>query len=292
MRKAIQLSIPKPCHENWDAMTPKDKGRHCKVCEKTVFDFTSKTDEYIVKSFEQNGKLCGRFKNAQLNRELSYSRKNQNNYLLYVASSLFTLLTLGVNEVYAQGALTTISQTHKTPNQIKGKVAHSILKERVISGTILDENGLPMPGAYILVKGTSTGTQTDFDGNYKLKVKNGNTLVISSIGYKTSEILITDNSVYNYTIEVDINAYDEVIIAGRVNIDSNYTHKKTSQEIAEEKKRESIRKQNHKALNNKLFIERIEAKKLKRQQIRNGEIERTKIGKLLYNITNLFRKRK
>ncbi|WP_452603321.1 hypothetical protein [Pontimicrobium sp. MEBiC06410] len=34
MRKAIQLSIPKSCHENWDAMTPKDKGRHCKVCEK------------------------------------------------------------------------------------------------------------------------------------------------------------------------------------------------------------------------------------------------------------------
>ncbi len=149
-----------------------------------------------------------------------------------------------------------------------------------------------MPGAYILVKGTSTVTQTDFDGNYKLKVKNGNALVISSIGYKTSEILITDNSVYNYTIEVDINAYDEVIITGRVNIDSNYTHKKTSQEIAEEKKRESIRKQNHKALNNKLFTERIEAKKLKRQQIRNGEIKRSKIGKLLYNITNLFRKRK
>ena len=66
MRKAIQLTIPEPCHEDWNTMTPELKGRHCSVCEKTVFDFTTKTDEYIVKTFEQDNKLCGRFKNSQL----------------------------------------------------------------------------------------------------------------------------------------------------------------------------------------------------------------------------------
>ena len=292
MRKTIQLNITEPCHEDWNTMTPELKGRHCKVCEKTVFDFTGKTDEYIVKTYEQNKTLCGRFKNSQLNRELAYSRKDRNNYLSYAASSLFAFLALGANEVYAQGEPMSLSQTYKTPHDVKGKTAQSILKERVISGTMYDENGLPMPGVSILVKGTSVSTQTDFDGHYKLKVKNGNTLLINSIGYITFEIPVTDNSVYNYTLEVDINAIDEVVMTGGISIHSEYIHKKTPQEIAEEKKRESIRKQNHKALNDRLFKDRIEAKKLKRQHIRNGDIKRTKVGQFLHNITNIFRTRK
>lgn len=292
MRKAIQITIPEPCHEDWNTMTLELKGRHCSVCEKTVFDFTTKTDEYIVKTFEQDSKLCGRFKNSQLNRELAYSRKGNNNYLTYLASTLFAFIAFGTNNTYAQGGPIKTTQSYNKPIQVKGKVAHSILKERLISGTVLDENGLPMPGVSILIKGTKIGTHTDFDGNYKLKVKKGNTLTLYSIGYKTLDIKIIDDSLYNNALEVDINYIDEVIFTGGISVDSNYVHKKSPEEIVEEQKRETIRKQNHKAHNKRLFTERINEQYIRRQHIRNGELERTKVGQFLYTITNIFRKRK
>ncbi len=49
MKKAIHISIPKPCHEDWVKMNPTKKGRHCASCEKQVTDYTQKTDEQLVK---------------------------------------------------------------------------------------------------------------------------------------------------------------------------------------------------------------------------------------------------
>ena len=58
-----------------------------------------------------------------------------------------------------------------------------------ISGTITDELGVPLPGASIVEKGTTNGTQSDFDGNYTLDLSSSNsTLVISYIGYEAQEI--------------------------------------------------------------------------------------------------------
>ena len=73
MRNVIKIDIPKPCSENWDAMTPTEKGRHCALCKKTVFDFTSKINEQIFKTIEQNKNLCGRFKTTQLHRAIVFS---------------------------------------------------------------------------------------------------------------------------------------------------------------------------------------------------------------------------
>jgi len=103
MRKAITSNIPNPCTEDWNKMTPEDKGRHCTVCEKTVIDFTNKIDETIVKLHEIEGEICGRYKKKQLNRELSYSRKEKNSYLTYLATGLFTLFSITSQDVFAQG---------------------------------------------------------------------------------------------------------------------------------------------------------------------------------------------
>ncbi|MCW3086446.1 MAG: hypothetical protein JWP12_3812 [Bacteroidetes bacterium] len=64
----IKISIPKPCHENWNEMTPNEKGSFCMKCAKTVVDFTKKTTEEIRDFLtEQRGnKICGRFMNDQL----------------------------------------------------------------------------------------------------------------------------------------------------------------------------------------------------------------------------------
>lgn len=68
MKPKVQISIPKPCHENWNAMTPESKGRFCALCSKTVIDFTEMKDEEITDYFQENGsqKVCGRFRNNQL----------------------------------------------------------------------------------------------------------------------------------------------------------------------------------------------------------------------------------
>lgn len=55
--------------------------------------------------------------------------------------------------------------------------------QQTISGSVTDESGLPLPGATVAVEGTSTGTTTDFDGNYSIEASDGQTLVISYVGY-------------------------------------------------------------------------------------------------------------
>jgi hypothetical protein len=62
-----KISIPKPCHEDWNAMTPNEQGRHCNACAKTVVDFTAMSDEDVKYFFlHKNEKVCGRFMPAQL----------------------------------------------------------------------------------------------------------------------------------------------------------------------------------------------------------------------------------
>jgi hypothetical protein len=66
----FKITIPKPCHEDWNIMTPSEQGRHCNACCKTVTDFTAMSDEAVQQYFSKNKneKLCGRFKNEQLSR--------------------------------------------------------------------------------------------------------------------------------------------------------------------------------------------------------------------------------
>jgi TonB-linked SusC/RagA family outer membrane protein len=82
-----------------------------------------------------------------------------------------------------------------------------------VSGTVSDASG-PLPGASVLEKGTTNGTQTDFDGNYTLDTQDGAVLIVSYIGYKTQEVAINGRSTINFTLEEDAEALEEVVIIG------------------------------------------------------------------------------
>ncbi len=85
--------------------------------------------------------------------------------------------------------------------------------QKTVSGTVLDETGSPLPGASVVVKGTTNGTSSDFDGKYSLTVNNNSTtLVISFIGYTTKEVAIEDN--ITVTLEPDASVLDEVVVVG------------------------------------------------------------------------------
>jgi hypothetical protein len=64
----FKISIPTPCHEDWQAMTPNEQGRHCTSCAKTVVDFTVMSDDEVKYFFlnKKEERVCGRFNNVQL----------------------------------------------------------------------------------------------------------------------------------------------------------------------------------------------------------------------------------
>ncbi len=89
-----------------------------------------------------------------------------------------------------------------------------LAKAQTVSGTVSDANG-PLPGASVLVKGTTNGTQTDFDGNFTLDgIGESAVLAISYIGYKSVEIPVNGRTTVNVTLEEDAQALEEVVIIG------------------------------------------------------------------------------
>ena len=84
---------------------------------------------------------------------------------------------------------------------------------KTVSGVVMTaDDGLPLPGASVIVKGTTNGAQTDFDGRYSLKTTNGNTLQYSYVGMKTEELPI-HSSIMNVALDSD-NTLDEVVVVG------------------------------------------------------------------------------
>ncbi|WP_171037099.1 TonB-dependent receptor [Maribacter algarum] len=86
--------------------------------------------------------------------------------------------------------------------------------QQTVTGTITDENDSPVPGANVLVRGTTTGTQTDFDGNYSIEASPEDVLVISYLGYATQNISVRDQTTINVKLQTDQQQLDEVVVIG------------------------------------------------------------------------------
>jgi Ca-activated chloride channel family protein len=82
-----------------------------------------------------------------------------------------------------------------------------------ISGKVTDETSLPLPGANIIIKGTATGTQTDFDGNYSINAQIGQTLTYSYVGFKTKEVKIKNAGEIIVSLKPSA-SLDEVVVIG------------------------------------------------------------------------------
>jgi len=87
--------------------------------------------------------------------------------------------------------------------------------QQTITGTVTEVSGSPLPGVGIMIKGSTVGTSTDFDGNYSLEnVKVGDVLVFSYVGFKTLEVVTTNNTSINTVLIEDAQALDEVVVIG------------------------------------------------------------------------------
>ncbi|MFB9057382.1 SusC/RagA family TonB-linked outer membrane protein [Mariniflexile ostreae] len=83
-----------------------------------------------------------------------------------------------------------------------------------VSGMVTDSQNMPIPGVNVLVKGTSIGAATDFDGNYQIATKQGDVLVFSYLGYQTMEITYKGQLPFNVKLKEDASELDEVVVIG------------------------------------------------------------------------------
>jgi len=91
----------------------------------------------------------------------------------------------------------------------------SFAQDKAITGTVTDQDDLPLPGASVLVKGTTNGTQTDFDGNYAITAATGDVLVFSYVGQTTKEITVGESNSINVQLLEDAQALEEVVVTAQ-----------------------------------------------------------------------------
>ena len=82
-----------------------------------------------------------------------------------------------------------------------------------VSGTVSDSEGLPLPGATVVVQGTSIGVTSDFDGNYSISASQGDVLVFSYVGYESQTVTVGLSSTVNVSL-TSSTALEEVVVTG------------------------------------------------------------------------------
>ncbi len=91
----------------------------------------------------------------------------------------------------------------------------NLIQEQPVKGFITDKTGMPLAGVTVLIEGTQKGTVTNFDGEYKITLADGeNVLVFSSLGYKTERFEVNGNTIINLVLQEDLSQLDEVVLIG------------------------------------------------------------------------------
>jgi hypothetical protein len=190
MSKRLLITIPKPCHENWDAMTPVEKGRFCSNCQKIVTDFTHLSDREIARVLSDGGAHCGQLLPEQLGRE--YTVPGQKPFWwVAAASSAFAFLM----PVQSAAQTKTEIPTQTVPS-IAGQPATG-QRELEFSGQVSDETD-GLPGVSIAVKGTDVETKSDIDGNFSIRARENDILVFSFVGMEDKVV------VAHQTVKLDV----------------------------------------------------------------------------------------
>lgn len=269
MRTKLTINIAEPCHENWNNMTPIQKGRHCASCNKTVHDFTVYSDEGLINTLKITGPICGRFTRSQLGREIKSGRNEKSGFFSAISSILFTIFSLNSYDVVAQGqpSIIQLDSIKKTKNKKDLASKNSIVKE--ITGTITTaDDKLPLPGVNVLNKRTNFKTQSDFDGLFKAFCSIGDTLEFSFIGLGTERIIVKKDSIINIEMKEDFCQDNAYIVLGYPSYNWQGYYKRKCRQ----KERKAAR------------IEKV-------KKIKNGEIRRSFVGRILYTLSYPFRSR-
>ena len=191
----IQLAIPSPCSENWNAMTPDAQGKFCAHCQKSVIDFTGGSDRMLYDFFAQNNSnVCGRLRFDQLNRSINIPPQPHSKlYRIAIALGL-TILVAQAHDAQARVQPPLTEQNLLTAQKNDSTGADSI----IIKGQVLDEKKEPMIGAAVTVMKPGNiivaGAPTDIDGYFSMSLPKSQwqdkylLVGVSFTGYKSKKL--------------------------------------------------------------------------------------------------------
>lgn len=186
MQTPLNISIPFPCHENWDAMTPETQGRHCKACDKVVVDFTNMSDEEIIIYLQKTKEnTCGRMTKHQLTEHPTLNKKLK--LFLYVLASVF-LLSMNVE---AQ------NMNYDSLHVKRGSIIlhKDTTQEYFVEGIVMDEKGNPLDFTNVTIIQNGVvmgGKKTNLEGKFNISLKTYgiSTIRVSHPGYLVEELYI------------------------------------------------------------------------------------------------------
>jgi len=217
MAKKLQLQIPIPCHENWENMTPTEKGRFCASCQKQVVDFSNKSDRDIAMFFKRpsTGSVCGRFMEDQLNRNIDIPKKRIP-WLKYFFQFLIPALFISYR-ANAQGKVkvvtTSAAQSPKPSatrghNNSQGKIVHQVCSTigdvEIKSASYNDFNvSFKTPQVFDTIPQIMCNIWVELPGSIKGKVIDdaGNPIAFATIVIKgTQNAVVADaNGIFSIT---------------------------------------------------------------------------------------------
>lgn len=186
-KPAFTVSIPEPCHENWNEMTPREQGRFCAVCTKTVVDFSVMSDAELFNTIKNGAaNMCGHFHKDQLDRTISAPKKPR--WILQPFWKYFVGLFLFIKPAGAKAQGKPVcAPVVPPPTHVKvGTIAvdrRPANIEKEITGTVMNSNNEKLTGVVVNVKGTTRYTITDSKGNFKIKAFIGEQLEFTDLQY-------------------------------------------------------------------------------------------------------------
>ncbi|GAA3513232.1 hypothetical protein GCM10022393_28790 [Aquimarina addita] len=232
MNEKFVLSIGKPCSEKFGNFKQTDTGGFCNSCQKTVVDFSTLSDRQISAYFEKNQKnICGNFNKSQLktySSNIVSVKKKSRISALGAGLMSFSLISLGsVHHSWGQHTDQVIVMPVSQKENLSEESKDSELTqgEYAIEGTIVDkENGDPLPGVNVMLKGSNIGCASDFDGKFAFPklLKTGDTLIINYMGFETQKIVVSDNQKLTIVMEES-----HELLMGEVAVHEVYASKRT-----------------------------------------------------------------
>lgn len=161
----MKISIPNPCHENWNEMLPEENGRFCLSCRKCVLDFTKMTDEEILKHSKQSG-ICVRINRYQV-KQIN-SKSNLKSYLPKWFRYSSFVMAFGLSSISFGQINHELKYTTTQIEELMKKDTVITLRLQVVD----DFDGDPISGAkvFLIKKRKKYSTITDADGYFELEI--------------------------------------------------------------------------------------------------------------------------
>lgn len=209
-QRTTSLYIPEPCAESWDAMTPTGLGRHCAACQKTVVDFTQKSDaEILAYLANAAGETCGRLGSDQLNRPLlpALSTPPAARWRAWLALGL---AAWGLRaSPAAAGTPATGSPAAAHPRKKTG-AGHRppLAAPKLLRGTVrAADTHEPLAGVAVFLKGENRSATTDSAGSFSLllpaqRPRAGRALVLHYAGYQSETVPVATTPVAAMQLEL------------------------------------------------------------------------------------------